>query len=153
MWSLGTPSAPSQDVGSATLTAGNGGGFSFDTGTVPAIEGSLYNFQPSILLPVSGSATYLGQDLTGSWDLDMRIIANVTVTSPTSLTLSETRLLGDDSAGGVLPGLQTGAGDDTSYYDWTLNSVTATSVPEPKTSTLIVGGFAVIALVEIFRRK
>ena len=74
-------------VGSASLTVGNNGMFSFDY--TYSLNESPVNYNLGIVMPVSGTANYLGQQLSGSWTLLIPAYPVVLAASPSSLTFTE----------------------------------------------------------------
>jgi hypothetical protein len=140
-------------VGTAALTAGINGIFSFDS----TFSLSAFN-QPfqGISMPVSGTAIYQGQELAGSWDLLIPAFPTVVAATPTSLTFTE-------GGGGpyllpgplAMPGLIGGDANDTYYASWYVSGV-ATAVPEPETESLLVFTAAIFSswiMSRHFRKK
>jgi len=147
---------PPTSVGSANLAVGFKGSISFDilfTGN-PRVPGSLPT-SGDFLVPVSGSGLYEGQAFSGNWNVDLPL--SLRIISATSGTLTFSQYAGISGTGSVfgqpvLPnGLMDGAGgDDTIFYSWNQNSVTAT-VPEPGTVGLTAIGLASAAC--LLRRR
>ena len=65
--------------GSANLTVGNNGGFSFDDTCNFMLPGL---FDSTLLVPVSGSGTYDGQAWAGSWNLDLQLAEQILAKLP-----------------------------------------------------------------------
>ena len=125
--------------GSATLTVGNNGSFSFD-----------FYAGNSLFIPVSGSGIYDGQAFSGSWNIQIPMITDIIAVSPTSLTFSDTPLSGAPQAnagiwvGGIF--LADGVSDGTFYTSWGLDGVAA-AVPEPNSLALLSLGLSALALL------
>lgn len=124
-------------VGSASLTVGKAGSFSFDINYILTGDASTPFLNVGLLMPVSGTATYLGQAETGTWNLVVPAFPAVISSTSSALTFTEGStseyLLPGPSA---MPGLVGGDGDDTYDASWFVSGV-ATAVPEP--SPLIPG--------------
>jgi hypothetical protein len=134
-------------LGSATLTVGNSGSFSFDR------TGGLFpNGASDLLVPVSGFGIYQGQEFSGSWNIDLyRLATSIDAISPTSLTFSEFNEWNGRGGAVVMPGigrggLIDGTSDGVYYYSWQLNSAVAT-VPEPNSLSLLVLGLSALAFL------
>ena len=148
------------ESGSATLTVGNDGIIPFDI--IFAGLGSPSVNNANILVPVSGSGSYNGQSLAGSWNLDVQLLLTSYAVSPTSLTISEFQapnaFPGGIGAGGaqfVIPGtdLATGVNDGTYYYQWGQDSIVAMATPEPNSLTLLILGLSVLAFSRLRLRS
>jgi len=120
-----------EESGSATLTVGNNGSFSFNTAF--ALHGS--DLSGDLLVPVSGSGIYNGQAFTGNWNIDIPLAFHIISDSPTSLAFSESAWEGGSHGQNVVPetDLEDGTGDGTYYYSWQLTDAVATAVPDPAT--------------------
>jgi hypothetical protein len=146
----GGPIAPG--TGSATLTVGNNGSFSFDM--TYQYEGNFYNgydFTSTLSVPVSGYGIFNGQEFAGSWNLLIPIDLQISAASPTSLTFSEENANGATSGSIVVDGtdLVDGNSDTTYEYQWGVSGV-ATAVPEP--TTLVLMAMMLVPLALLRRR-
>jgi hypothetical protein len=137
------------EAGSATLTVGSGGSVSFDNIFGGFAVGSGDALSAELLVPVSGSGTYNGQAFSGSWDVDIPMVAAAGAITPTSLTFSESALNGAQQAQTVISGtdLADGVSDGTYYYSWAMNDAVATAVPEPDALALLGLGLAALAFL------
>lgn len=115
-----------QVAGSASLTVGHNGSFSFDC--TSAGGGGIFTL--NLLVPVSGSGVYQGRWFTGRWELLVQVITEIIAVSPASLTFSQQ---GDQNPPGqiVVPalGLASGTGDCTYEEYWDPSSCVAWAVP------------------------
>lgn len=151
---------PQAVVGSANLTVGDNGSFSFNRTPAPSIFGN--PSRSSILhVPVVGYGSYEGQAFSGSWNIDISLNLTVDAVSSESLTFSElagNSAYGLGASGGyvVIPGigptggLKNGTDDGTYYYRWQLDHVEATAVPEP--NSIALSGLGLLALTLLRRR-
>ncbi|MGO8699602.1 MAG: hypothetical protein ACLQVY_18030 [Limisphaerales bacterium] len=117
------------ESGSATLTVGNNGNFSFDiTGSITGSD-----CLAQLLVPVSGSGTFNNQPFSGSWNIDIPMVTDLIAATPTSLTFSQSALEGAQQGQNVIPGtdLKDAADDGTYYYSWQSADAVATTVPDP----------------------
>jgi hypothetical protein len=147
------------ESGSATLTVGQNGSFSFDNtfGGVAIDSGFLEG--SDLLVPVSGSGTYNGQAFSGTWNIDIPIYAEANAVTATSLTFTEFQWPNGESGPGsygamqgqldVVPGtdLEDAVSDGTYYYSWQMNDVVATAVPEPNSLALLSLGLSALAFL------
>jgi hypothetical protein len=133
-------------VGSATLTVGNNGSFSFDSlfSNDSPFGSSLPFLGTELLVPVSGTGTDNGQAFAGNWNIQLPLTIDIISASPTSLTfsqygnnglgrLSEAPSQGVVQVPGLINGLQDGSDDDNYFYEWDQDSIVATALPEPGT--------------------
>jgi hypothetical protein len=128
---------PPEDVGLATVTVGNNGGFQFDT-TFRGASGE-------ILVPVSGSGIYQGQEFSASWDLDFPMTIHILAATSASLTFSQNEQDFLEPGSPVVDGLATGNDDGTFGEQWIQSSVVATAVPEPGSLALLGLGLSALA--------
>ena len=133
-------------LGSANLTVGNNGSFSFDRTIQLSFGGG------DLLVPVSGSGVYAGQAFAASWNIDLHNIGTqIIAVSPTSLTINEQNVTGGygeyviPDIGGT--GLCDGTSDGEYYYSWQLDNVVAMAVPEPNFLALLVLGLSALAFL------
>jgi hypothetical protein len=151
------------DIGSATLTLGIGGSFSFDHttfGVTPGGGGVSLGQDSELHVPVSGSGIYNGQAFSGSWNIDLLVAAEISSVSPTSLTFSEggaPNFSGVNATQGsyVIPGtnLKDAISDGTYYWSWETGGV-ATAVPELRNYSLYSAvGLLVLAFFSSIRRR
>ncbi|MGO8698574.1 MAG: hypothetical protein ACLQVY_12735 [Limisphaerales bacterium] len=136
------PFYPPSDSGSATITVGNNGSFSFDI-----LPNGSSTFTGPLLVPVSGSGTYNGQSFSGNWDIDIPMVTYLTAATPTSLTFSQSGFQGAQPGQDVIPGtnLRDANSDDTYYYSWQVSDAVATAVPDPP-CTMISGALLLLPL-------
>ena len=143
------------EYGSATVTVGNNGSFSFDHTTSDVTPGGSGEGGSSQALelhvPVSGSGIYNGQAFAGSWNIDLPVFARISALSPTSLTFSEFKAPLPFGFHGVpvVPGtdLYDAISDGTYYWSWELDSAVATAVPEPNSLSLLGLGLSALAFL------
>ena len=141
------------EYGSATLTVGNNGSFSFDHTTFDVTPGGggigLSSQASELHVPVSGSGIYNGQAFAGSWNIDLLVGTEISALSRTSLTFSEFRASGADHGVPVVPGtdLCDAISDGTYYWSWGLDSAVATAVPEPNSLLLLGLGLSALAFL------
>jgi hypothetical protein len=138
-------------AGSATLTVGNNGSFSFDdTFTGVTVGGP--EAGTTLLVPVSASGTYNGSAFTGNWDIDIQDYLTIDAVGPASLTFTESSL-GSFSAGqgvSVVPGtnLRDATSDNTYYYSWNVDALALTAVPDEANSFALLGiGLLALAIL------
>jgi hypothetical protein len=164
--SINISSSGFQNVGSgsATLTVGTGGSFSFNT-TFTSV-GSSSDPIANLLVPVSASGSFNGHAFSGSWDLDLPLVLTSFSASPTSLTFSEAQFpnpypgqSGAQQGQTVLtvPGtsvnLADGESDGTFDYEWQQDPVAEAVAPVPDNeNTMAMLAFGLFALV-FFRRR
>jgi hypothetical protein len=135
------------ESGSATLTVGNGGSFSFDT-TFNSVGVTGVDPVANLFVPVSGAGTYNGQAFAGSWDLDIPLELTSFSDSPTSLAFTESSINGAANGGGVVPGtdLVDGSSDGTYYYSWSQDPVVTEASTPDATGTFQLFAGVLIAL-------
>jgi hypothetical protein len=147
-------------VGSANLTVGNDGSFSFDRNRIYAYFNGNRVFTPGIsysdlYVPVTGNGVYQGQAFSGNWNIDLSLYTQVDAVNPTSLTFSESpsgSAYYSAGSGVAIPslGLNEGTQDNTYYYAWGLNQVVATATtaaPEPNSIALLGLGLSALAFL------
>jgi hypothetical protein len=138
-------------VGTASLTVGNNNSFSFDY-TYSLLNPSVYQFT-GMPIPVSGTATYQGQMLSGTWDLDA--MAFPTVLSATSTTLTFTEGNGEVyllPGPGAMPGIVAGDFNDTYNSSWYVSGI-ATAVeddPVPDETAILPEAIMALGAMVIF---
>jgi hypothetical protein len=126
-------------AGSASVTVGNNGSFSFDyTATAQNPGGSLGG---ELLVPVSGSGTYNGQAFSGNWNIQLPLNTDIIAANARSLDFTQ---FGDNGPGqlsevpsqevvqvpGLQGGLQDGSDDDNYFYSWSQDPCAPSAVPE-----------------------
>jgi hypothetical protein len=131
--------------GTATLTVGNHGSFSFDVES--ALDEGI-----NLLVPVSGFGIFNGQPFSGEWDIVIPMAAQLDSVSPTSLLFDDSTFMGAPYAGaGPGLGLEDGCSDGTYYCGFDLGVAEATAVPE-ESNTLSLIGFGLSVLTFLRRR-
>jgi hypothetical protein len=149
---------PPDYVGSANLTIGNNGCFSFDYTAKAQYPGGTLG--GDLLVPVTGSGSYQDQAFAGSWNVDLPLNIQIIAASSTSLTFSQ---FGDNGLGqvygvpgqevlpvsGLYNGLCDGTGDDTYYMRWDQDSIVASAVPD--SNSVLIFGLALSALAFLRR--
>ncbi len=127
-------------AGSASVTVGNGGSFSFDYTASAQYPGGT-TLGGILDVPVSGSGTYNGQAFSGSWNVQLPINTEIVADSATSIDFIQYGNTGPGQSSevpsqevvpvqGLGNGLQDGSDDDNYFYSWSQDPCLTAAVPE-----------------------